>query len=65
MLDNTLKTLKEQVRELKEQLVDCSDDIREGIEAEIKDLEDILKLSDQFQEVYDLIEHDQSGQIEK
>ena len=56
MLDNTLKTLKEQVRELKEQLVDCSDDIREGIEAEIKDLEDILKLSDQFQEVYDLIE---------
>ena len=56
MLDNTLKTLKEQVRELKEHLVDCSDDIRVGIEAEIKDLEDILKLSDQFQEVYDLIE---------
>lgn len=31
-------------------------DTRVGIEAEIKDLEDILKLSDQFQEVYDLIE---------
>lgn len=65
MLDNTLKTLKEQVRELKEQLVDCSDDIREGIEAEIKDLEDILKLSDQFQEVYDLIEPTNQDQIEK
>ena len=37
MLDNTLQTLKEQVGKLKEQLVDCSDDIREGIEAEIKD----------------------------
>lgn len=56
MLDNTLRTLKEQVGELKKQLVDCSDDIREGIKAEIKDLEDILKLSDQFKKVYELIE---------
>ncbi len=56
MLDNTLKTLKQQVKDLQEQLASCSDDIREGIEAEIKDLEDILKLSDQFREVYELIE---------
>lgn len=55
-LEKSLQTLKEQVSDLKKQLENCSDDIRDGIKKEIEDLDKILKYSDEFREVYNLIE---------
>ena len=55
-LQGSLKEIKEKVASLREQLPNCSEDIREGIEKEIKDLDDILKLSDEFEETWKLIE---------
>lgn len=55
-VENALKTLNEQVNRLKDQLKNCSPDLKSGIEDEIQDLENILKLSKEFREVYDLIE---------
>ena len=55
-LESSLRTVQEQVNELKIQLESCSDDIREGIQKEIADLEKILELSTEFRETYELIE---------
>ena len=55
-LDGSFRTIQEQVNELEEQLKSCSDDIREGIQNEIKDLKQILELSAEFKKVYELIE---------
>lgn len=51
----TLQTLDEQVAKLKGQLDGCSQDVREGIEKEIADLESIIDMSDDFRDTYRLI----------
>lgn len=54
-LERILQTLKEQVERLKAQLDGCSEAVREGIEKEISELNDIIRISDEFRETYDLI----------
>lgn len=54
-LDSVLTTLKEQVGKLKGTLADCSTEVRQGIEEEIAQLEDIIEIADDFKETYELI----------
>lgn len=55
-IDEKLTELKNQVDQLKSELDSCSDSIKEGIQEEIKDLEEILKHTDDFRETFNLIE---------
>lgn len=55
-LEKTLKTLEEQLAELNAQMEGCSEDVREKLEEEIRDLEKITDLADDFKETYRLIE---------
>lgn len=52
----TLENLKEQVKALKEKLPTCSEDLRKGIEAEIKDLENIVEVADEFEATLNLFD---------
>ena len=54
-LDGVLKEISEQVESIKAQLPDCSDDIRSGMTSELQEMEEILQLSDEFGETYQLI----------
>lgn len=55
-LRETLQTLKGQVDKLKSQLNGCSPEVRDGIQKEIKELEGIISMADDFRETYRLIE---------
>lgn len=55
-LRETLQTLKAQVDKLKGQLNGCSQEVREGIQKEISELEGILSMADDFRRTYQLIE---------
>lgn len=54
-LEATLARMKEQEEQLREKLKECSGETREGIEEEIEGIEDIVALSGDFRETYDLI----------
>ena len=54
-IQKTLQTLQNQVDKLRADLVNCSDEVRKGMEEEIKDLEDILALADDFMDTYNRI----------
>ena len=61
-LESVMGELKEQVAELKNSLSDCSEDLREGIEKEIRDIDEILSLAGEFRRTYELlIENDCKG----
>lgn len=55
-LDKTLGTLDSQIKELKEKLDSCSEEVRDGIQMEIKDLETITSHTGDFMGTYELIE---------
>lgn len=55
-LEKTLQTLEEQLTELRTQMEGCSEDVREKMEEEIRDLEKITDMADDFKETYRLIE---------
>lgn len=55
-LDGALDELNNQVSQLKSELEGCTEKVKDGIQEELKDLEDILALSDDFMETFDLIE---------
>lgn len=55
-LEKTLNTLKEQVEKLQGQLESCSEEVKDGIKAEIEDLKEITKHTDDFMGTYELIE---------
>lgn len=62
-LREVLEKLQKQVNELKQKLADCSDeagmaDVKEQMQDEIKDLDDILDMAADFSETYKLIEPD-------
>lgn len=62
-LRKVLEKLQKQVDELKQKLADCSDeagmaDVKEQMQDEIKDLDDILDMAADFRETYKLIEPD-------
>ena len=54
-LESVMGELKEQVAELKNSLSDCSEDLREGIEKEIRDIDEILSLAGEFRRTYELL----------
>lgn len=54
-LRKTLQDLQGQVDVLRTKLNDCSAEVREGMEQEIKELEDILALADDFEDTYNKI----------
>jgi len=55
-IDGNLTKLNNQVTQLKVKLESCSEDMKEKVGEEIKDLEEILKHADDFRETFDLIE---------
>ncbi len=55
-IDESIRTLDNQVNQLKGELGGCSEQIRDGIREEIQGLEEILALKDDFLETYNLIE---------
>ena len=57
-LYDTINEIHAQIEELKIGLENCSAEVREGINSEIKELEDIAKMADDFQATYKLIQPD-------
>lgn len=57
-LDKVLTTLDEQVKSLRAKLGNCSEDVKKGIEEEIKELEGILNIAGDFKETWRLIEEE-------
>lgn len=55
-IDTSIRELDHQVAQLKSSLNNCTEKVREGIQEEIKGLEEILALADDFMETYRLIE---------
>lgn len=62
-LEKTLKTLEEQITELKAQMEGCSEDVKDKMGKEIRDLEKITDLADDFKETYRLIEDDHKDTV--
>ena len=57
-IDKGLRELNNQIAQLRSQLAGCSQQVQEGIQNEIRDLEEILALSEDFLRTYNLIETD-------
>ena len=55
-LREVLETLKSQIQQLNANLENCSEEIREKMKDEIRELEDIVAMADDFRETYELIE---------
>lgn len=55
-IDKNIQQLVNKVNELKGELSGCTQDAREGIEKEIKDLEELLDWADDFMNVYNAID---------